>query len=365
MENMIAGLSETIVRLTVLCAAAAASAQEPLQDARYYLDQLNNYYQSIKTISAEYSLSARDGNGEEINVTRRCFIKGPSYREESRRFGSTVEVFHENKRSTLTRYADSSVNPQLKIEAIAYHNAFLESRRVLFSGIGFFDRAALDPELFDRFNASVSYFTESDGRRTIQVRLESPSDSGRPGLVFRLDQENNFVPVFYGGDNFSTEIISFQDVDGYRIPREIRTTNKTTGEDASQTEQVMAFNVSNVEVNRPIDDSIFEIVPERGTLVVDNIANVTYTVGEETAGVADTFVDGQAPSVTTTAQPAGSADKAAAAQAAESEQGTESAAGWHPLAPTAALAFAFVAMVFLIASRVAAPHLRKWRKNRS
>ncbi len=286
--------------LLVLSTAVVAVAQEPLKDPPYYLERLLEYYKGIRTISAEYVITGKESSNDvknDADIACRYFRKGDYQREEMTRPGThrptrpldettVYDGVTIRKLSTDEMHIGPDMNG-LMARSTRSSQIFFRCREEL-------ERWFAEPEQLNSRKMTVEYCTEADGRQTVQVIVE-PGEGTSMRRVYRLDPSLRFAPVFCAlGDHLLYEVKRFADAgNGYAAPAEVLISSYSQLPDR-MVQQKETVRVSKVEINGPVDNSVFELMPPAGMPVRDNMAGLRYTAGGPSEGAAKPLAEAEA-----------------------------------------------------------------------
>lgn len=281
----------------------AASAQESLNEPRFYLERLREYYQSIETISAEFTVASErvDKSGtvqkDDVLYTCRYYQKGDDFRQENRTSdwpeNSDLAVFTDGTAKRLFQ------SPKAPAELMIARGSGLPwpGNQLFFYGGQFVDFVLQKPDIVTRVEMGPPKRVDDGSGRLVEIAVDLAlavqGQTGSLQLTFRVDPDRNFALAYMAKDsteanttNHSTyEARNFVDAGGgYFAPTEIVKTSASTENGERLQEYQATAKVSKVEINAPLDDSLFELVPEPGTHVSDQIAGLSYVAGEPIRG---------------------------------------------------------------------------------
>ena len=355
--------------LLAISLPVAVSAQEPLKEPRFYLDRLLEYYRSIETISTEFSVVGQHGETSGTKVEKRnddftChyYKKGDTYRQEIRHNESAEErpevtIFQDGTAKRL--YGPITDPPFLSIytdkeggmaKSSTGYQAFFHQMDVL-------EMMFLRPEWVAGMEMSARHVEAGDSP-IVEVALVINDQRGSRSLVLRVDPQRRFAPVYFAQDvvspnetnHITYEVRDFLDArNGYFAPAEIVTTGHLE-QGGRLIESQQTIRLTKVEFNGPVDDGLFELVPEPGTNVMDAIAGAHYVAGDQTRGLGNTIIGPAAAQGEQT-------DQTPDPQPERETMPAPTPAATRTVPPTAVLVFAAVALLLL--GRLAMWQLRR------
>ncbi|HUW61019.1 MAG TPA: hypothetical protein VMZ06_08435 [Candidatus Bathyarchaeia archaeon] len=290
---------------------AAISAQESLNEPRFYLERLLEYYQGIETISAEFTVASErvDNSGtvqkDDVLYTCRYYQKGDNFRQENRTSdwpqNSDLAVFKDGTSKRLLRFPKDP--SYLMIDSRTGSGLPWLGNQLFFYGRQFVDFVLQKPDIVTLVEMGPPKRVDDGSRRLVEVAVDLvlavQGQTGSLQLTFRVDPDRNFALAYMAKDsteanttNHSTyEARNFVDAGGgYFAPTEIVKTSASTENGEHLQEYQATAKVSTVEINAPLDDSLFELVPEPGTHVSDQIAGLSYVAGEHFDGMGEPLI---------------------------------------------------------------------------
>jgi outer membrane lipoprotein-sorting protein len=350
-------------RFTIILLAisfpAAVSAQEPLKEPRFYLERLLEYYRSIETISAEFSVVGQHGETSGTKVdkrnddfTCRYYKKGDTYRQEIRHNGSAekrpeVTIFQDGTAKRL--YGPITDPPSLSIYSDREGGMAKSSTgyQAFFYQMDVLEMMFLRPEWVAGMEMSARHVEAGDSP-IVEVALAITDQRGSRSLVLRVDPGRRFAPVYFAQDvvnpnetnHITYEVRDWLDArNGYFAPTEIVTTGHVE-QGARLIESQQTIRITKVEFNGPVNDNLFELVPEPGTNVMDAIAGAYYVAGDQTRGLGNTIIEPAADQGEQT-------DQTPAAQLERKPAPAATPVATRTVPPTAVPVFAAVALLLL------------------
>ncbi|HUW61020.1 MAG TPA: hypothetical protein VMZ06_08440 [Candidatus Bathyarchaeia archaeon] len=298
--NLIASCCRFLIMTLAISLPVAVSAQEPLKEPQFYMERLLEYYQGIETVRAEFETIARKSetlnqvvSTSDITKSYRYFKSGEKQRQEE---GSPenflrVSVSRDDMMKVLNKEQVGPPQMAIQPDQGGRIGKARDGYQLFFKNIEALAIWHEKPEILKGHDLSVKYFTEPDGRQTIEVVVFTGNEERFMRRTFRLDPSRGYVPVVLDVEckdmslSFHKERIVRDYVDagnGLLAPSQIEETFHS--EEAGRVaESFRTTRVSRVVFNQPVDDSLFDLLPEPGTLVADSIGNVSYQVPEPEA----------------------------------------------------------------------------------
>ncbi|MBN2310803.1 MAG: hypothetical protein JXR94_17650 [Candidatus Hydrogenedentes bacterium] len=278
---------------------AANTGDAPLDDVLGCMKRLNEYYQSVATVDAEFSITGRSTHtvGSDVETVEIAsayhYIKsGNKIRLEEGPLSADdfeyVKVFAEGTIKTLEA---APVSFRISPDEGGWAAKACKGHRLFFPQLPAVEGWGANPEHLERLNMSIQNVTEADGRKTVEISLVLGDEDHGVRRVFRLDPALGYAPVMVSvqirtaemTSEFTYEVQGFLDAqNGFSAPAKVVLTSHVE-QDGGIRETQETIELSKVVFNGPVDDAVFELSPEPGTHVADSIAGITYTAGQDGA----------------------------------------------------------------------------------